>query len=225
MNQDEARRVQARLFQEGGPRIVFGLAAGTSSKVVPFSKEGRVPALRLQRFTKLRPITILLPVCCPLYCAIVTVFRFSFERLPACFPIDSYTQLLSSFQRAHCPRNSSDCGDSRATFASSTPSATAMPDTTKVVPLTCHGHSRPVPHIHFSALQDEEQYYIISACKDGNPMLRDGLTGDWIGTFLGHKGAVWQARLSSDASLAATASADFSAYVLPSGVPPREFTC
>jgi serine-threonine kinase receptor-associated protein len=91
-----------------------------------------------------------------------------------------------------------------------------MPETTKVVPLTCHGHSRPVPHIHFSSLMNDDQYYIISACKDGNPMLRDGVTGDWIGTFLGHKGAVWQARLSSDASLAATASADFSACVFKS---------
>lgn len=80
------------------------------------------------------------------------------------------------------------------------------------VPLTCHGHSRPVTHISFSGVVAKE-YYMISACKDGNPMLRDGQTGDWIGTFFGHKGAVWQARLSSDASAAATASADFTARV------------
>lgn len=80
------------------------------------------------------------------------------------------------------------------------------------VPLTCHGHSRPVPHIHFSPLINED-YYMLSACKDGNPMLRDGKTGDWIGTFIGHKGAVWQAKLSHDAETAATASADFTAKV------------
>ncbi|KAL4964914.1 WD40 repeat domain-containing protein [Aspergillus stella-maris] len=86
-------------------------------------------------------------------------------------------------------------------------------DIPKVVPLTCHGHSRPVPHISFSSAIEDDQYYLVSACKDNNPMLRDGITGDWIGTFLGHKGAVWQARLSTDANIAATAAADFSAKV------------
>jgi serine-threonine kinase receptor-associated protein len=81
------------------------------------------------------------------------------------------------------------------------------------VPLTCHGHSRPVPHMSFSPLEEDSTYYMISACKDGNPMLRDGQTGDWIGTFLGHKGAVWQARLSPDTNNAVTASADFTAKI------------
>ncbi|KAH8816941.1 WD40-repeat-containing domain protein [Xylogone sp. PMI_703] len=82
------------------------------------------------------------------------------------------------------------------------------------VPLTCHGHSRPVPHISFSGfVGSEDEYYMISACKDNNPMLRDGVTGDWIGTFFGHKGAVYQARLSPDANTAATASADFTARI------------
>jgi hypothetical protein len=35
------------------------------------------------------------------------------------------------------------------------------------VPLTCHGHSRPVTHLSFSDFVDghEEEYYLISACK------------------------------------------------------------
>jgi hypothetical protein len=31
---------------------------------------------------------------------------------------------------------------------------------------------------------DDGTYHMISACKDGNPMLRSWI-GDWIGTFLG----------------------------------------
>ncbi|EGP89277.1 unnamed protein product [Zymoseptoria tritici ST99CH_1A5] len=105
-----------------------------------------------------------------------------------------------------------------ADFAFKRQDDTGIPtETTKIVPLTCHGHSRPITHVSFSSLLassgSASQYYMISACKDNNPMLRDGLTGDWIGTFIGHKGAVWSARLSDDATLAATGSADFSAKV------------
>ena len=44
-------------------------------------------------------------------------------------------------------------------------------------------------------------------------MLRDGVTGNWIGSFAGHKGAVWSCRLDPTGCLAATASGDFSAKV------------
>nr|VWO98771.1 Laccase-2 (EC (Benzenediol:oxygen oxidoreductase 2) (Diphenol oxidase 2) (Urishiol oxidase 2) [Ganoderma boninense] len=80
----------------------------------------------------------------------------------------------------------------------------------KAVPLVAPGHTRPVTHLSFSPLQDDGTYVLISSCKDGNPMLREW-TGDWIGTFIGHKGAVWSSKLSPDTSRAASGSADFTA--------------
>ncbi|RXK36050.1 serine-threonine kinase receptor-associated protein [Tremella mesenterica] len=82
----------------------------------------------------------------------------------------------------------------------------------KVQPLLCSGHTRPVVHLQFSNLLDDGTYLLISSCKDGNPMLRSWL-GDWIGTFIGHKGAVWSSKISLDTTRAVTGSADFSAKI------------
>lgn len=78
------------------------------------------------------------------------------------------------------------------------------------MPLVCPGHNRGIVELQYSP-PTPGGTFLVSACLDGTPMLRDGVTGDWIGSFSGHKGAVWGACISADAALVATAGADFTA--------------
>ncbi|KAK4524657.1 hypothetical protein GAYE_SCF05G2559 [Galdieria yellowstonensis] len=80
------------------------------------------------------------------------------------------------------------------------------------MPLVCPGHSRGIVQLEYSPVT-VDGYFLISACLDGYPMLRDGATGNWLGTFHGHKGAVWSASLNNTATLAVTGGADFTCRI------------
>lgn len=85
-----------------------------------------------------------------------------------------------------------------------------MAATIRQMPMVCPGHNRGIVELQYSP-PCPEGVFLMSACLDGTPMLRDGISGDWVGSFVGHKGAVWGACISPESSLAATAGADFTA--------------
>lgn len=85
----------------------------------------------------------------------------------------------------------------------------------KQIPIVCPGHTRPLAELQYVCLSEESATatYLLSACHDKMPMIRNGGTGDWIGTWTGHKGAVWSCQMDPTGNLAATASGDYSARV------------
>ncbi|XP_022756710.1 serine-threonine kinase receptor-associated protein-like [Durio zibethinus] len=80
------------------------------------------------------------------------------------------------------------------------------------VPLACHDHSRPVVVLFYRPITPDG-LFLNSASKDSSPMLRNGETGDWIGTFEGHKAALRSVFLDTNALRAAFDFADFIAKV------------
>lgn len=77
--------------------------------------------------------------------------------------------------------------------------------------IVSRGHTRPLTEISF--VEDGPgRTLLVSSAHDKTPQVRNGETGDWIGTFHGHKGAVWSAKVDQlSRTLAVTGSGDFSA--------------
>lgn len=77
--------------------------------------------------------------------------------------------------------------------------------------IACWGHTRPITEISF--VQDgPNKTLLISSAHDKHPQVRHGENGDWVGSFHGHKGAVWSCKADRRTrTLSATASGDFSA--------------
>lgn len=76
----------------------------------------------------------------------------------------------------------------------------------------CSGHTRPICHINYSKIIDGT-YWFITSCHDAKPMLRNGETGDWVGTFEGHRGAVYCSAFNEGATRCVTGSGDYSAII------------
>jgi len=78
--------------------------------------------------------------------------------------------------------------------------------------IVSRGHTRPLTEISFVEDGSKEKTLLVSSAHDKQPTIRSGETGDWIGCFQGHKGAVWSCKVdAATRTLCATASGDFSA--------------
>ena len=113
----------------------------------------------------------------------------------------------------------------------------AEPTFSKQIPIVCPGHTRPLAELQYVAVtvpttltpadqlatltvtdapvvtptsETNTEILLVSACHDKQPMLRQGLTGNWLGTWTGHKGAVWSCQMDPTGNLTATASGDYS---------------
>ena len=60
------------------------------------------------------------------------------------------------------------------------------PCSRSVHPISFPPPDTPFPAVPLSPVT-ADGYFLLSASKDGNPMVRNGENGDWIGTFQGHK--------------------------------------
>ena len=103
-----------------------------------------------------------------------------------------------------------------------------LTDHVAVAHIVSRGHPRPLTEISF-VVDGFEKTLLVSSAHDKLPQLRNGESGDWIGSFKGHKGsnaldfycknsyviglgAVWSIKLDTlTRTLAATASGDFTA--------------
>eukprot|EP00898_Chlorokybus_atmophyticus_P006720 jgi/Chlat1/7049/Chrsp56S06718 len=74
-------------------------------------------------------------------------------------------------------------------------------------PILCKGHERPLTFVKYNREGD----LVFSCAKDHNPTAWYSDTGERIGTYKGHNGAVWCCDLTRDSSRLITGSADMTA--------------
>ena len=71
-------------------------------------------------------------------------------------------------------------------------------------PILLKGHERPLTFIKYNSEGD----LLFTCAKDHNPTLWYGDTGERVGTYVGHNGAVWTCDVTNDSTTFVTGSAD-----------------